>query len=201
MTPPAVLSPLLFEPYRVGGCTFMLKHPLVDKPFDGSAPAWSQVWPGGQALADEVYARWWPAEAEVLELGCGLGLPGMAALAQGLPVTFTDTDETALAFVRSNCLENGFKGFMTETLDISDPPTKGRLWSVILAADLCWNEAMATTLAECLDVLLLTAGIGLVAMRNDSPTEFFQNELNRLGFKWERKKRQYVTLYKVKCFQ
>ena len=49
-----------------------------------------------EPLAKVILREDWTPGLEALEIGCGLGLPGIAALAKGLRVIFTDYDATAL---------------------------------------------------------------------------------------------------------
>ena len=59
----------------------------------------------------------------IVEVGCGLGLPGIAALACGLRVTFTDYDATALRFAADNARANGFEEFeVYEPVTVREPP-------------------------------------------------------------------------------
>ena len=41
-------------------------------------------------MAQAVYDADWPAAATVLEVGCGIGVVGLAAAAAGWPVTVSD---------------------------------------------------------------------------------------------------------------
>ena len=52
-------------------------------------PYWAELWPSGVALARRVAARALKG-ARVLELGCGLGLPSLAAALAGGRVLATD---------------------------------------------------------------------------------------------------------------
>ena len=60
-------------------------------------PYWAEVWESGVELAHAVSARPWTG-ASVLELGCGLGLPSLAAALAGARVLATDRAADALAF-------------------------------------------------------------------------------------------------------
>ena len=57
-----------------------------------------------------------------MEIGCGLGLPGIAALSKGLRVTFSDYDPLALRFAADNARANGFTDFKVLQLDWRHPP-------------------------------------------------------------------------------
>ena len=56
-------------------------------------PYWAELWPSGIELAHAVSGRSW-ADVAVLELGCGLGLPSIAAALGGARVLATDRSRT-----------------------------------------------------------------------------------------------------------
>jgi len=71
-------------------------------------PYWAFAWPGGQLLA-----RWWLDEPalvrgrSVIDLGCGSGLVGIAAMRAGAArVTCVDIDPQAIAATRHNAALN-----------------------------------------------------------------------------------------------
>src|SRR5438034_246361 len=82
----------------VGGRTFLIDKPsqserLLDHPAIRSAfaaddymPYWADLWPSARMLAKVIVQENWTLGTEALEIGCGLGLPGVAALAMGLRV-------------------------------------------------------------------------------------------------------------------
>src|SRR4051812_7286543 len=53
-------------------------------------PYWAKLWPAAPLLAEAIVRSSPPRGSRVLELGCGSGLVGIAALACGLEVTFSD---------------------------------------------------------------------------------------------------------------
>lgn len=64
-------------------------------------PYWADLWPASLAIA-----RWLGRRSlhgcSCLDLGCGLGLPGAAAVRSGAAVTFADRSPEALAFAAFN---------------------------------------------------------------------------------------------------
>ena len=111
---------------ELAGRTIRLVRPadpdqLLDDPLvanwnrsDDYMPYWAYLWPAAYLLAEGVSREPWPAQVpesqgfQVLEIGCGLGLAGLAAVARGLRVQFTDYDQAALDFVVRSAAENGF---------------------------------------------------------------------------------------------
>src|SRR5947209_18597025 len=97
----------------------LLDHPAVHEAFDRDEymPYWADLWPAARMLAKAILREPWTPGTEALEIGCGLGLPGIAALASGLHVTFSDYDATALRFAGMNAQANGFGGFRLLQMD------------------------------------------------------------------------------------
>src|SRR5438046_3881241 len=107
-TPVDALGPAVRERVVVEGRTLVIDRPgeserLLDHPFVRSAfaqdeylPYWADLWPAARMLAKTVLREPWTRGTPALEIGCGLGLPGVAALSAGLRVTFSDYDATAL---------------------------------------------------------------------------------------------------------
>src|SRR5262249_28388999 len=60
-------------------------------------PYWAHLWSGALVLAEAVPR----GRRTVLEIGCGLGLPGLVAARRGARVTFVDPAPAALAFLRA----------------------------------------------------------------------------------------------------
>ena len=69
---------------------------------DEIPPYWADVWPSSVALARRVCRGPSLAGKRVLDLGCGVGVAGCAALRHGADVLFVDRFEDALAFARFN---------------------------------------------------------------------------------------------------
>src|SRR5207237_3961015 len=92
-----------------------LEHPVVRAAFtaDEYMPYWVDLWPAARMLAKWIVRQSWPGGLHALEVGCGLGLPGVAALSMGLRVTFSDCDATALRFAAGNARLNGLSDFDT----------------------------------------------------------------------------------------
>src|SRR6476469_6726542 len=132
-TPPEAVGELIRDTVYVDDHTFRIDRPadsdrLFDHPWVRSAyaadeyvPYWAQLWPAARMLAKVVIRERWDRYPRVLEVGCGLGLAGIACLARGLAVTFSDIDETALAFAAANARLNGVTAFRPVTIDFRCP--------------------------------------------------------------------------------
>lgn len=73
---------------------------------DGRLPYWADLWASSPVLAGYLRRRGDIAGKDFLELGCGLGLAGIAAAQAGARVVMTDYEEDALAFARYNASVN-----------------------------------------------------------------------------------------------
>jgi predicted nicotinamide N-methyase len=122
----------------------------------------------------------WPDGARVLEVGCGLGLPGVAALARGLRVTFSDYDATALDFAARNARLNGFDDFDTMQLDWRRPPESLRV-PVILASDLLYELRNVEPLVGLIKKVLLPDGVCLLTDQDRVPSHLLRETLAAQG--------------------
>lgn len=83
------------------------------------APYWSVLWRSGVALARELDLEDLTG-LRVVELGCGLAIPSIAAARGGAEVIATDGDIDALAVVRRNAEANSVE-LETAAVDWADP--------------------------------------------------------------------------------
>jgi predicted nicotinamide N-methyase len=100
----------------------------------------------------------------VLELGCGLGLPSLAAALQGADVLGSDWADDAIELLRRNAERNGVF-LQVERVRWSEPERLLRAapWDLVLGADLLYEARNAEQLAELLprlggEVLLAEPG-------------------------------------------
>jgi predicted nicotinamide N-methyase len=117
-------------------------------------PYWAELWPSGQALARRVAVRALHG-ARTLELGCGLGLPSLAAALAGGRVLATDWSPQAIALLRDNAARNGL-ALEVERADWAAPgPLLERApWDLVLGADLLYERRNAELLLPLLPRLI-----------------------------------------------
>jgi predicted nicotinamide N-methyase len=147
---------------------------------DEYLPYWAQLWPSGVALARTVAKRALKG-ARVLELGCGLGLPSIAAARAGGRVLATDWSPTAVDLVRDNAERNG-AALEAAVVSWTDPaPLLERApFQLVLAADVLYERRSVAVLADLLPRL---GGEVLLADPGRPPLEEF---LERTGTVWAR---------------
>jgi predicted nicotinamide N-methyase len=148
----------------------ILRPPNAEELIDEAAfeedeflPYWAELWPSGLALARHV-AGLDLAGRRVLELGCGLGLPSLAAASRGAHVLATDWADDAIELLGQNAARNGVS-LRTARVRWSEPEPLLRAapWDLVVGADLLYEERNAEQLAELLprlggDVLLAEPG-------------------------------------------
>ncbi len=114
------------------------------------APYWSVLWRSGTALArvldgEDLRGR------RVVELGCGLAVPSIAAARGGAAVLATDASGEALTLVERNARGNGVR-IETATIDWADPDELvGRApFDLVLAADVLYERSSVAPLLSLL---------------------------------------------------
>ena len=114
------------------------------------APYWSVLWRSGVALARELDGV--PLRGlRVVELGCGLAVPSIAAARAGATVLATDACAEALPLVARNAQANDVS-IETVTVDWAEPDELlGRApFDLVLAADVLYERASVAPLLSLL---------------------------------------------------
>jgi predicted nicotinamide N-methyase len=143
-------------------------------------PYWAELWPSGVALARRLAGRSLRG-ARVLELGCGLGLPSLAAALAGGRVLATDWSPQAVALLEDNARRNG-AALETAIVDWAHPAAivERAPWDLVLAADVLYERR---NVALLLDLLPRLGGEVWLADPGRAPAEAF---LAQVAGGWER---------------
>jgi predicted nicotinamide N-methyase len=168
-------------------------------------PYWAELWPSGIELAHAVSAREWRG-ATVVELGCGLGLPAVAAALAGARVLATDRSADALVFAAVNAEQNGTT---IETAACSWDEPDGLVargpFQLVLAADVLYGQRNVDELNVLLPRLVGEGGEVWIADPQRPLTDEFlaaartrwrsvQTSPTRLPKVWIHRLAGYVTL-------
>jgi predicted nicotinamide N-methyase len=143
---------------------------------DERIPYWSELWPSAVGLAEYLAEN--PALIKgkrVVEIGCGLGLPGIVAGLLGGKVVLTDYLKPALKFAADNW-----------KLNIASPPETCMLdWrspgdfppaDVLLASDVAYESRAFVPLLKAMKTLVVKKGIVLLSEPNRKfTTKFFDS--------------------------
>jgi predicted nicotinamide N-methyase len=187
-TPQEAISKLVRDQVIIEGQTFLIERPdesdrLWEQPAIRSAfaadeylPYWADLWPASRMLAKAILRQPWQSGLEALEIGCGLGLPGVVALSRGLHVIFSDYDATALQFAAANARLNGFENFRLLPLDWRTPPEDLRV-PVVLASDLIYELRNVAPLVALIKKVLLPGGLCLLTDQDRVPSHALREAL------------------------
>ena len=113
-------------------------------------PYWSVLWRSGLALARELAGEDLRGR-RVVELGCGLGLPSLAAARAGAQVLATDAYEEPLELLARNAEANGL-AVETAVADWYWPEelVEGAPFDIVVAADVLYLEVAVGAFLELL---------------------------------------------------
>jgi predicted nicotinamide N-methyase len=128
---------------------------------DDYMPYWAHLWPAAIRTAEAIVRFGWTPRGRVLELGCGLGLVGIAAAIAGertgVHVTLSDYDAEAVAVALHNARRNGLENVTGRLLDWRDPPAER--FHAVIGCDLLYEERDHAPLLDALDRLLEPGGL------------------------------------------
>jgi predicted nicotinamide N-methyase len=140
------------------------------------APYWSVLWRSGVALARELDGMALRG-LRVVELGCGLAVPSIAAARAGAAVLATDADAEALLFAERNAHANG-TDIDTARVDWAEPEelVDRAPFDLVLAADVLYERA---AVAPLLSLLPRLGGEAWIADPGRPAAEAFVEEAGR----------------------
>lgn len=156
------------QAYQIADREFQLLLPdpavMLDEAVAGEStgrsgwdPYWGLVWSAGPITA-ELLLRGTPRCIRALELGCGVGVCGVAGLAAGLPVTFSDQSSAAVEVAQSNAAHNGFSNVPGLVFGWDDPPTGSGKWDFLFGSDILYDSAGHRPLLRTIRQLLAAGG-------------------------------------------
>src|SRR5918994_2164109 len=112
-------------------------------------PYWAELWPSALALA-RIVARRPLTGRRVIELGCGLGLPAIAAALTGGRGLATDWSPDSVAMTARNAERNGV-ALDTAVFRWDAPPEPlGLPWPLVLASDVLYEARNVPLLLDLL---------------------------------------------------
>lgn len=153
---------------------------------DERFPYWADLWASSLALARVLREGNHLADKMVLELGCGLGLAGIAAAQAGARVLFSDCEQDALEFARANAAGNldrrartriSFRALDWRTM--TDPP--GR-FDLVIGADITYDRVDFPYLLSAIGSCLKSGAHALLAEPGRMIGEEFRRAAARAGF-------------------
>ena len=124
-------------PVTINGQTLKLFTPAsIDRfinPDDmmDNFPLWAKIWEASGVLASYLTGLPPNPMKTMLEIGCGLGMVGIAAARTGHRITMTELNPDALNFARANALANDCPQLAIERLDWNAPQLNGRFDTIV----------------------------------------------------------------------
>ena len=134
-------------------------------------PFWIRLWEAAIVLSRFMVTLAPAPGTTVLELGAGLGAPGLTAAALGCAVTLSDYEDIILDFERVSAAASGLDNIRFEILDWLDPPEMER-YDVILGAEVLFREEFFEPLLGILRHALKPDGV--VYLAHDSKRQSVQ---------------------------
>jgi predicted nicotinamide N-methyase len=187
-TPDDALGDLVRETVVIDGKKFLIErpsasdllmeHPAIISAFaaDEYMPYWADLWPVSRMLSRAILREDWPKGTTALEVGCGLGLPGIVALSKGIRIVFSDCDQTAIRFAASNARLNGFRDFEVLAMDWRRPP-EDRRFPLILCSDLCYERRHVDPIVALVAKLLTPDGVCLLTDQDRPPAPYLRETI------------------------
>ncbi|MCR9200770.1 MAG: methyltransferase [Planctomycetaceae bacterium] len=121
-----------------------------------SDPYWCLVWAAAPHTAELIVAHEWPSPTTALEIGCGVGLPGIAAELHGLNVTYSDYSEPAVAQALANARRNGIDDPQGLVLDWKAPSDQS--FDLIFGSDVLYDRNNHQPVLDTLSRMLADDG-------------------------------------------
>jgi predicted nicotinamide N-methyase len=119
----------------------------------------------------------------VVELGCGLGLPGICAGLMSSLVTFSDSVEECLDVVRQNAILNGLGERECNFLQLDwEAGYFGEVFDIIIGSEILYDYFCHSDLVRLLLKMLSPGGMILFAERKRLVVERFVGRLVDKGF-------------------
>jgi predicted nicotinamide N-methyase len=139
---------LTFDRLKVGGNTLrLLKIADIEEILEGKDPFanvsefpfWVKLWEAAMVLSYVMNRLPDPKGKSVLEVGAGLGAPGLAAAAAGFDVTISDYEAMIMDFQRVSAAASGLHNITFTHLDWLNPPDLAP-FDFLIGAEILFRE-------------------------------------------------------------
>jgi predicted nicotinamide N-methyase len=144
-------------------------------------PYWGLLWAAAPKTAELLLRESWSSPLMCLEIGCGVGLAGIAALMAGLHVTFSDHAPEAVLMAQANALRNGFHDVNGRVFDWNDPPHEQ--YDFIFGSDILYDSAGHAPLLRTLDAMLNSDGQVWIGDAGRTNAPLFVRKAEQAGWK------------------
>lgn len=157
---------LTFDRFEVGDKRLrLLKIADLEEFLDGKDPFanvsefpfWIRLWDAAMVLAYVLGSQRDTEGKRLLELGAGLGAPGLAAAAAGYSVTLSDYEDIIMDFQRVSAAASGLKGIDFVHFDWLEPRTLAP-FDVLVGAEILFRDEFFQPLLDIFSTLLKPDG-------------------------------------------
>ncbi len=156
-------------------------------------PCWADVWPAARALAKYIWSGPSLKGLSVLELGAGVGLPGVVCGLKGAAVAFSDFQPLALELCRQNAVLNRLPQYRLLLQDWRSFNLRER-FDLVLASDIAYEPRLLPYLKRVL-LQTMQKGGSIYLTHDHRPVTFaFIEEVVATGLFAEERHRIPVTV-------
>jgi predicted nicotinamide N-methyase len=120
-------------------------------------PFWIRLWDAAMVLAYVLGTQRNTEGKQLLELGAGLGAPGLAAAAAGFTVTISDYEDIIMDFQKVSAAASGLQGIKFVHLDWLEPQTL-EPFDVLAGAEILFRDDFFQPLLNIFSTLLKPGG-------------------------------------------
>ncbi|MEW5784687.1 MAG: methyltransferase domain-containing protein [Bacillota bacterium] len=143
-------------------------------------PCWADLWPAACGLARFIWSGPGLNGCSVLELGAGVGLPGVACGLKGAAVTFSDFQQPALELCAANARLNGLPGYKLLLEDWRTFTCRER-FDLVLASDIAYEPRLLPHLEKVLFMVVKPGGTLMISHPGRPVTGNFVRQLLKRG--------------------
>lgn len=158
----------------------------VDAPIN-NFPLWAKVWPASMVLADFMASQPVDPQRQILEIGAGIGIAGIAASAFGHHVSISEYNKDALEFTKANAVINGFDNVPVFSMDWNHPRFKVRYDQIIGSEVIFREQDFSPILNLFKSALKLDGEVILVSEIRKPVLDFYQKIKDAFDLKLQQK--------------
>ncbi len=147
-------------------------------------PYWGSLWETSPKMAAMILQHPWPTRLKMLELGCGIGVTGIAALFAGHEVTFSDHATAAVGLALHNAGLNGFPDATGKVFDWQRSP-KSFEYDFVFGSDVLYDTAHHQSLLNTIQQMLKDDGIAWIGEGGRANADRFVTLANTQGWNVE----------------
>ncbi|MBI4536116.1 MAG: methyltransferase domain-containing protein [Ignavibacteriae bacterium] len=152
---------------------------------DERFPYWADIWASSIELARYCLGETLLRGKRVLELGCGLGLVGIAAAKAGAHVTMSDYEVDELEFAWCNAVMNLPPQVLASSVTVSNLDWRyavSGMFDVVLASDIVYERTSFLPIIRLLRQVLAPRGLAIFTDPSRSVGEEFFKTADLEGF-------------------